>query len=69
VGEDFGGLLTGRGADPNSGLLLAAAFWPLARPSRARRQDGTVQAAGAEQPGGPDVSADRVPAIVSQGGR
>jgi hypothetical protein len=31
--EDFGGILTGQGTDPNSGLLLivlAAAFWPLA---------------------------------------
>jgi hypothetical protein len=32
VGEDFGGILTGRATDPNSGpllILLAAAFWPL----------------------------------------
>jgi hypothetical protein len=34
VTQAFGGILTGRGTDPNSGLvivLLAAAFWPLAR--------------------------------------
>ena len=34
LGENFGGLLTGQGTDPNSGLLLAAlaaAFWPLSR--------------------------------------
>jgi hypothetical protein len=33
LAEDFGGILTGQGTDPNSGLLLivlAAAFWPLA---------------------------------------
>ncbi len=32
VGQDFGGVLTGRATDPNSGLLLillAAAYWPL----------------------------------------
>ncbi len=34
LGENFGGLLTGQGTDPSSGLLLAAlaaAFWPLSR--------------------------------------
>jgi hypothetical protein len=34
VGQDFGGILTGRGTDPSSGpllILLAAAFWPLSR--------------------------------------
>ena len=33
-GENFGALLTGQGTDPSTGLLLvvlAAAFWPLAR--------------------------------------
>jgi hypothetical protein len=33
-GENFGGIATGHGTDPNSGLLLmllAAAFWPLGR--------------------------------------
>jgi hypothetical protein len=43
--EDFGEIFTGRATDPNSGLLLivlAAAFWPLARPSQARpREPGT----------------------------
>ncbi len=32
VAEDFGGIFTGQGTDPNSGLLLivvAAAFWPV----------------------------------------
>jgi hypothetical protein len=31
VGEDFGGILTGSGTDPNSGpllVLLAIAYWP-----------------------------------------
>jgi hypothetical protein len=35
LAEDFGGILTGQGTDPNSGLLLiviAVAFWPLAAP-------------------------------------
>jgi hypothetical protein len=35
IAEDFGGILTGQGTDPNSGLLLivvAAAFWPVAAP-------------------------------------
>jgi hypothetical protein len=72
VGEDFGGMLTGRGTDPNSGLLLvllAAAFWPLTRPGRVRRQDGRAQAAGAEQPSDADAPADVVPVMVSQGQR
>jgi hypothetical protein len=33
LAEDFGGILTGQGTDPNSGLLLVVivvAFWPLA---------------------------------------
>jgi hypothetical protein len=32
VGEDFGGIFTGTGTDPNTGpllILLAAAYWPL----------------------------------------
>ena len=40
--EDFGGILTGQGTDPNTGLLLiviAAAFWPLAAPANADRPD------------------------------
>ncbi|MGH3829885.1 MAG: hypothetical protein ACRDRS_05440 [Pseudonocardiaceae bacterium] len=34
IGENFGGIFTGQGTDPNSGpllILLAAAYWPLAR--------------------------------------
>jgi hypothetical protein len=37
LGENFGGILTGQGTDPNTGpllILLAAAFWPLARAAR-----------------------------------
>jgi hypothetical protein len=37
LGENFGGILTGQGTDPNTGpllILLAAAFWPLARAGR-----------------------------------
>ena len=39
LAEDLGGILTGQGTDPNTGLLLiviAAAFWPLAA-GRVRR--------------------------------
>ncbi len=35
VAEDFGGIFTGRGTDPNSGplvALLAASFWPIGTP-------------------------------------
>jgi hypothetical protein len=43
LGENFGALLTGRGTDPGSGLLLvllAAAFWPLGhRPAAAVSPD------------------------------
>jgi hypothetical protein len=34
LGENFGGVLTGQGTDPSTGLvlvLLAAAFWPRHR--------------------------------------
>jgi hypothetical protein len=37
VGEDFGGILTGQGTDPNTGpllILLAAAYWPFSRKPR-----------------------------------
>jgi hypothetical protein len=40
-GENFGGLLTGRATDPNTGPLLiqlAAAYWPLRRARRVRQQ-------------------------------
>ncbi len=42
LAEDFGGILTGQGTDPNTGLLLivvAAAFWPLAAAGNADRPD------------------------------
>ena len=39
IGQDFGGILTGQGTDPNSGpllFLLALAYWPIGRePARA----------------------------------
>jgi len=38
LGEGLGGILTGGGTDPNSGLLLvllALAYWPLAKGSPA----------------------------------
>ncbi len=37
LGENFGGILTGQGTDPSTGLvlvLLAAAFWPPNRRPR-----------------------------------
>jgi hypothetical protein len=72
VGENFGGMLTGRGTDPSSGLLLvllAAAFWPLSRPEQAGRHDATAQPADAEQPGGAYAPAGTAPVTVSQGSR
>ncbi len=44
VGENFGGILTGTGTDPNSGpllMLLAAAYWPL-RPKISPHDPGTA---------------------------
>ena len=38
IGENFGGILTGQGTDPNSGLLLIlliAAYWPIRAESAA----------------------------------
>lgn len=56
AGEDFGGILTGRATDPNSGLLLlllASAFWPRGKtrtdpgpiPPQAGTRHGTRPAA------------------------
>lgn len=56
MGEDFGGILTGQGTDPNSGpllALLALAFWPLRRHTRStgpdRRQAGNERATWEKQ--------------------
>jgi hypothetical protein len=41
--EDFGGIFTGRGTDPNSGILivlLATTFWPLHRVEPGQRSRG-----------------------------
>jgi hypothetical protein len=46
IGENFGGILTGQGTDPNSGpplVLLAAAYWPL-RPKAARHRGQPARA-------------------------
>lgn len=45
VAQDFGGLFTGHGTDPNTGpllILLAATMWPVAvsRPNMHRRREG-----------------------------
>jgi hypothetical protein len=43
VGENFGGMLSGSGTDPNTGpllVLLAAAYWP-ARPAQPDSRDST----------------------------
>jgi hypothetical protein len=45
IAEDFGGIFTGQGTDPNSGLLLvvvAAAFWPLATPAQDIAEDESL---------------------------
>ena len=50
VGQDFGGILTGQGTDPNSGpllFLLALAYWPIsmstAAPATAARRRPLLQ--------------------------
>jgi hypothetical protein len=45
VAEDFGGIFTGQGTDPNSGLLLivlAAAFWPVRWRAAVRHPKGDL---------------------------
>lgn len=44
VAQDFGGILTGQGTDPNSGLplaLLALCYWPRAARTTAKREAAT----------------------------
>ena len=57
AGEDFGGIFTGQGTDPNTGpllILLAAAFWPLGKnrtgPAVMPPQSGPVTAYGRHEP-------------------
>ena len=54
LGENFGALLTGRGTDPNTGLILllvAAAFWPLSRrPAPAVTSDHSRVSARVDEP-------------------
>ncbi|HEX3459953.1 MAG TPA: hypothetical protein VHT49_03535 [Acidimicrobiales bacterium] len=63
--EDFGGIFTGRGTDPNSGILLvllAAIFWPargversaapISEPARLMRASNLRSEAGAKAGGG-----------------
>jgi hypothetical protein len=63
VGENFGGILTGSGTDPNTGpllIILALAFWPLAAASqmsrtataRSRSWSGTRLRSGRTGPAG-----------------
>jgi hypothetical protein len=52
IAEGLGGILTGRGTDPNSGLLLillAASFWPRSQPS-ATHMPPSAQDRGASAP-------------------
>jgi hypothetical protein len=75
VGENFGGIFTGRGTDPNTGpllILLAAAFWPAAR-RRRRPQDGPAAVpeavpVPAAVPGSPAVPAPLVTASMVHSG-
>jgi hypothetical protein len=56
VGQDFGGIFTGSGTDPNSGpllVLLAAAYWPL--PIARSRQPAAAGGNPAVSPGGQGV--------------
>jgi hypothetical protein len=46
LAQDFGEIFTGRGTDPNSGLLLivlAAAFWPVAAPAQKTSPASTTE--------------------------
>jgi hypothetical protein len=52
AGENFGGILTGQGTDPNSGpllILLAIAFWP--RPLAPSPRGGDTCPAAGKEPG------------------
>jgi hypothetical protein len=64
AGENFGGVFTGSGTDPNSGpllALLAAAYWPraagLRRAGDARAGDG--RAGGPQKPVGERAAGER----------
>jgi len=64
AGENFGGVFTGSGTDPNSGpllALLAAAYWPraagLRRTGDARTGDG--RAGGPQEPVGERAAGER----------
>jgi hypothetical protein len=64
AGENFGGVFTGSGTDPNSGpllALLAAAYWPraagLRRAGDARTGDG--QADGPQEPVGEKAAGEK----------
>ncbi|MBO0816386.1 MAG: hypothetical protein J2P30_14745 [Actinobacteria bacterium] len=64
AGENFGGVFTGSGTDPNSGpllALLAAAYWPLGvglrRAGNARTSGG--RAGGAQEPVGKRAAGER----------
>ena len=64
AGENFGGVFTGSGTDPNSGpllALLAAAYWPraagLRRAGDARTSDG--RAGGPQEPVGERAGGER----------
>lgn len=63
AGENFGGVFTGSGTDPNSGpllALLAAAYWPragLQRAGDARTGDG--RAGGPQEPVGERAAGER----------
>jgi hypothetical protein len=51
AGENFGGILTGQGTDPDTGpllILLAAAFWPLPGYRKAGSREKTSSTAGAK---------------------
>jgi len=55
IAEGLGGILTGGGTDPNSGLLLAllaVAFWPLASALPATGQPDLVPTTHSESPEG-----------------
>jgi hypothetical protein len=65
VAEGLGGIFTGEGTDPNSGpllVLLAACYWPVARPGPSRSDDDMPLMARRET--GSTVSTRRSPFVV-----
>lgn len=74
AGENFGGIFTGQGTDPNTGpllILIAAAFWPPGKnrtgPAVIPPQSGPVTAHGPDEPKRRALRTDVVTTLGSGG--